>query len=93
VPHRAGCFAADTANGQIVEDPSIGCSYPYQWDLWAAFIVNSYHSNTLYQLENVWTDQNGGCLYDDEQPTAVYTTNGCSDTDSFEAFSWTGSNL
>lgn len=89
-----GCFSADTANGQVREDTPTACLDDiYSWDQWTGKAVGSYHSNTLYQLQNKFVADEGGCLYDDGQPTAVYTTDGCSDTDAFEQFSWTGSNL
>jgi hypothetical protein len=93
-PSTGGCLSADTANGEVHEDTEDAClKEDYAWDQWGATVVGSYHSNTLYQFQNSYVDNEGGCLYDDLQPTAVYTTNGCSDTDTFEQFSWTGSNL
>jgi hypothetical protein len=89
-----GCFSADTATGQVREDTPTACLDDiYSWDQWNAKVVGSYHSNTLYQLQNKFVADEGGCLYNYMQSTAIYTTNGCSDTDIFEQFSWTGSNL
>jgi hypothetical protein len=90
--YTEGCFGADP-NGQIVEGTADECDLFPDWELWNSLPVGSYHSNTLYQLRNVSERSVGGCLYDDLQPTAIYTTNECSSTDGFEAFSWTGSNL
>jgi hypothetical protein len=90
--YTEGCFEANL-NGQVDEDPFATCDGYPDWDLWNAAVVGSYHSNTLYQLKNFGESFEGGCLYDDLQLNPIYTTNGCSSTDGFEAFSWTGSNL
>jgi hypothetical protein len=96
-PVSYGCLAADTASGanaQVHEDTASAClDVVYAWDEWTATAVGSYHSNTLWQLRNSYVADEGGCLYDYKQPTAVYTTTGCSGTDIYEQFSWTGSNL